>query len=89
MSLTENEKAFFIEVTKNSLKHMFEEGGMSGCTVGMRELGMLFGHICWENMDNSTVILNQLVAGIHERDYDGIQPFLVPYKYLLDLDDSL
>ena len=76
-------------MTKNQLKRIFEEGGVGGCMIGTRELGMLFGHICWDNFDNSNIVLGQLVVGINEKDYDGIQPFLVPYKYMLSLDDTL
>ena len=88
VGITEPEKNLFLMLTKNSMKKMFEDGGMGGCIIGMRELGKLFAHIGWENMENSSVILKQLVIGINEKDFDGIQPFLVPYKFMLSIEDS-
>lgn len=89
VGITDAEKNLFLLITKNGMKKMFEDGGIGGCNIGMKELGMLFAHIGWESMENSSVILKQLVIGINEKDFDGIQPFLVPYKFMLSIEDSI
>lgn len=53
VGITEPEKNLFLLLTKSAMKKIFEDGGLGGCIVGMKELGMLFAHIGWENMENS------------------------------------